>query len=162
MRCSHLCSNANTGTYPKGETGARWDREPCDWGSRAAFSPSHNIAAALLLKAFPRGPGVHGGREGSHSSAPWGLTEQLSFSNIERKDWACFLVALEVSSEGYFQGLEEGELGGARDPRHPWHLTSLGLYLPICKVKGLAEMTSPPPPRTKGTSKFQHSMIPEH
>ena len=53
MRCSHLCSNANTGTYPRGETGARWDREPCVWGSRAALSPSHNTAAALLLKPFP-------------------------------------------------------------------------------------------------------------
>ena len=121
-------------------------------GLQGRFEPLTQHCCSTASKAFPRGPGVHGGREGSHSSAPWGLTEQLSFSNIERKNWACFLVALEVSSEGHFQELEEEELGGARDPRHPWHLTSLGLDLPICKVKGWEEMTPLPPTRALPSS----------
>lgn len=58
-------------------------------------------------------------------SAPGGLTEQLPFSIIEKKNWACFLLVLEVSSASHIP------LVGWKKRRS---FGTLGLSLPIYKV----------------------------
>ena len=86
MRCSHLCSNANSGMYARGETGARYTREPRLWGPQDRSEPltQHCCHTGCVREPFPRARvsvegesaatplplGLRGRREGGMSSWP--------------------------------------------------------------------------------------------
>lgn len=122
-RCSQRAQVQTQACLPGGDRSNMGQRATC-LGLQGHFETLTQYCYSTASEPFPEvQESAEGGRVGP-SLCPCRLNEQLPFSNIERKNWTCFLVALEVSSEGCLPGLEEETHVGALVS---WarHLTSL-------------------------------------